>query len=272
MKEFMENNASSVNSRYLSPKQEGANTSLFSVNKKIIQDDKELMEKYKELNKLKKDKKWKENEKTKKLVKEKYKKFKELYKVIEKTKAIIEYGKKFIGVKYEWWKEGPVPKGSPMWAEDKGPIKTKEIKALNCAGLINVIMRKFNIKIPENKWGKGGTGSYYTYYKKLGYLKPFNRKQIYPEGTLIGRRFKDEKDQGHVAIIVNKNNKQYLLESNGYAKKTILRDTIDKSDKLTKESKLKRFGGGYYQYVVLPDKWIKEDKKLKKKFQTKNQK
>lgn len=161
----------------------------------------------------------------------------------------IDFGKELIGLPYGWWEGGPLQKKEPMWAENKKTPETKEIKSANCAGLLNLIFRHLKIELPHSKKGGiGGTMAYYDYYKKKGVIEDFDINKEYPTGTLIGRKYKNVKDQGHVALTVNRQNKTYVLQS------------FDKEGVNMKYTLKESHDGGYYQYAVLPENWVHRKK------------
>jgi cell wall-associated NlpC family hydrolase len=123
---------------------------------------------------------------------------------------VIEYGKQFIGTKYEWWKGGEIPTKAPMWAEhNKQAPEKKEISSVNCAGLLNLIWRHFGIELPYSpRGGIGGTLAYYEYYSKT--LEIFDPQKTYSQGTLLLRKYRNEDDQGHVALIADD---QFVLQA-----------------------------------------------------------
>lgn len=157
---------------------------------------------------------------------------------------MITYGKTLIGKPYCYWTGENFTNidDGPMWSFD-GPI-TKKINSINCAGLINLLFRHVNIPIPFSKLGgKGGTLAYYEYYKKVA--EPFDPNTIYPIGTLIGRKYYDIKDQGHIAIVTEN---QYILQSfdpEGVNMKYMI-----------KESNETDTGENYYEYAVLPKYYL----------------
>ena len=176
----------------------------------------------------------------------KYKtKYLQLRNMCDKTikKAIVK-GKSYVGIPYGKWRGGPLSEKAPMWSSNK-PV-TCEVKSASCAGLTNLMLRSINVPLPYSKrGGTGGTLAYYDYYKDVAEDFDINKK--YPEGTLIGRKYYNIEDQGHVAVVL-KNGK--LLQSYPNAGVT---------DNITiAQSHM----GHYYEYAVLPQNWLCSKSKL----------
>jgi hypothetical protein len=103
-----------------------------------------------------------------------------------------------------------------------------------------------SVKLPSDEISVGGTSAYAYYYRTV--LKSFNllKSLTYPVGTIIGRRYRNFQDQGHVAILVynSKRNMNTLLQS--FAPKGV------NDDYAVAES----HAGHYYEYVILPQDWF----------------
>jgi len=208
----------------------------------------------------------------------------------DKIPAMIEYAKKLLGIKYEWWTgQLPLPTGAPMYAED-GPAIDLPVKdgvkgsnllpqhscvtSLNCAGLINVIIRHFSdtassgakdvsfataqpylpFVLENNIKVIGGTYAYYHYYKQLGVVEEYDRKDCilfkYPEGSLIGRKYSDIKDQGHLGILINTDSVKGPMILQSIPDEGVnMKYTLTESDE-----------GNYYDYIVRPEHWIPHNK------------
>jgi cell wall-associated NlpC family hydrolase len=157
------------------------------------------------------------------------------------TKAIA-YGESVLGAPYVWWKGGPLPKGAPMWTENGPPPKAAVVRkeGTNCAGLTNLMLRSIGKQVPHVKgYGQGGTAAYAEYYKKVATKFEVDRK--YPAGTLIGRYYKDVKDQGHVAVVL----------ADGHVLQSIPKEGVNRTYTVQQSN-----GKGYYDYAVLPEDWL----------------
>jgi cell wall-associated NlpC family hydrolase len=147
----------------------------------------------------------------------------------------IAHGKALIGTPYGKWTGGSFSPIEPMWVENKPPPNI--VRNVSCVGLVNLMLRSINIPLPHSsKGGTGGTMAYSDYYHSVS--EKFDRKMKYPEGTLIGRRYRYHDDQGHVAVVL----------SNGYVLQSI-----------------PKFGVNTYytveeshdnDYAVLPQNWL----------------
>ena len=138
---------------------------------------------------------------------------------------------------------------------------------INCVGLINLIRRYLSLEIPglnENKLYAGGTFEWFKYLKKFKKLKKFNSKKIYPVGTLLIRNFKNEIDQGHVAVIYESNSKGILFSKVAHAYYNTKFDYDNKNKKLLPglviddfvNDSHNWFEGGTYTHVCYPNKWL----------------
>lgn len=109
------------------------------------------------------------------------------------------------------------------------------------------MLRKIGREIPTkgNPLYDGGTVAYRDYYKAKGVLQKFVHGKRYPEGTLVGRAFRDSRDQGHVAIVLANGNVLQSYDAGG-GKPGVNSDvTLAASD-----------AGGYYEWAVPVEGWI----------------
>ena len=173
----------------------------------------------------------------------------------------------------------------PLWSCDGIPPDVGNIDVVNCSGLINLGLRSIGLPLPVARNGtKGGTLAYQEYYEKVA--EPFDNKQIYPIGTLIGRRYKrygrkDQKtrdkdqevvDRGHVAIIIADN---YVLQSCRHDSFNGIDSDLAKqighcpdpakqighcldgvNNIYTLQQANEWNDGDYYHYAVLPENWL----------------
>lgn len=158
----------------------------------------------------------------------------------------LDFGLSLVGTPYQWWGGGNCEEYEPMWTLDEPVPKKENIVFCNCAGLLNLIHRYNNKKIPYCSFSKGGTESYYIYYQNVS--EDFNINKIYPRGTLIMKNYKDIHDQGHVAII---------LENLGLKSKILQSHIDNKTNGVTTFYDLETSHKNYnYQKAVLPENWI----------------
>ncbi len=160
-----------------------------------------------------------------------------------------------INIKYTWWNEET---DIEMFYVDGIPeIEEIHKKGINCAGLINIIRQKSGLSVPELKDSeceiRGGTYHYYEYFEENKLLEEFKIDEEYEEGTLIMRKYRDVKDQGHMAIIINKNEIIHAYAEDELTGRVGI-TKLEKSHNYIEE--------GYYEYAIRPEKWlnIKEKK------------
>ena len=153
-------------------------------------------------------------------------------------------------------------------------VPLSNINCCNCAGLLNLIRRKYNLSIPGfNRLSckyPGGTYEWFHYLieklKRNNILlqsQQFDKDKSYPKGTLLFRPYNDINDQGHVAIIFS-SDKENILDNNllhYYPEDGIVRDGMIKPgitiDDLIKSShNWNRYG--FYSYAFLPEIWLTE--------------
>ena len=168
------------------------------------------------------------------------------------TEKAIEFGLSLIGTPYGYWKGGVNQVTAPMFA-DNNPLPPKnQITCLNCAGLVNLMLKSIGKKIPYNGEGSmGGTESYGEYY--LYKSTTFNINKNYPIGTLLIRDYKDLNDQGHVAVIIEDKGKNSLILQS-HVDGEYFKDTYPGVNTMytLEESE----GDGYYEFAVLPEDWL----------------
>jgi len=106
---------------------------------------------------------------------------------------------------------------------------------------------------------EGGTYFWYHYFSKKSFLKKFDYTMDYPIGTLFLRKYRNVEDQGHVAVLYSKYNKDpskilygniihaYADDDGGQVGITNLGFShfIDPDLK-----------EGYYEFAVLPQHWL----------------
>ena len=159
----------------------------------------------------------------------------------------IEYASTLIDIPYIWWKlENNIDNIFYVnWFPSREII---EKRGVNCAGLINLVRQSIgrSIREPVGEIGRlypGGTGYWYELLKHDGVLEKYMEGEKYPIGTLFLRTYRNEMDQGHVAIMYNERNQiiHSFCESpefNG-VKVTQLGYVPD-----------------YYEYAIYPENWL----------------
>lgn len=114
------------------------------------------------------------------------------------------YIAELVGTPYIWWHEGmELSAASPFFVAKGSPPPAAEVKAAgtNCAGFLNLICRRLGIPIPGlgESWA-GGTYGWFNELNRQGLLVPFNNEP--KVGSVLIHDYEDEKEQGHIAIVV----------------------------------------------------------------------
>jgi hypothetical protein len=108
------------------------------------------------------------------------------------------------------------------------------------------MMRAAGVDIPQHPDAlAGGTYAYQLYYDAAAL--PFDVETAYPTGTLIGRRFRDGEDQGHLAVVLADGRvlQSFAWEPGGAEPGVNTTYTVAESH-----------DGGFYEYAVLPHDWL----------------
>ena len=124
---------------------------------------------------------------------------------------MLSYAASFVGIPYRWWNPevSCCDKEGPFYASlgSEVPMEVIQKGHMNCAGLLNLICRKFGLEIPgakEEFFYAGGTVCWWDSFKSKGQLQPFDPSLIYPKGTILLRQYRSEEDQGHIAIVYDR--------------------------------------------------------------------
>lgn len=123
----------------------------------------------------------------------------------------LKYAKSLVGIPYSFWDEKKSPSNiqHPFYI-NKIPTKNYLMKnGINCIGFLNIILLKLGKNIEGFGKDKGRIGWYY-YFEKNNLLKPFDYNKKYVLGTLLIRKYRNNKDKGHVAILYKYNKKEEL--------------------------------------------------------------
>ena len=174
------------------------------------------------------------------------------------VEKMLSYCNKLLGIKYRLWKgDNSVEDQESFYVNFKPPIDYLKKNGIHCSGLINVILQEFNIPIPSSSSQyRGGTKFWYEYFKNKGFLCKFNYNIQYPIGTLFIRKYKNKKDQGHLAILsqyYSKNPEQILYGNiiHSCKEKGVCISQLGMSHFCQYDC-----NEGYYEYAILPDKWL----------------
>jgi hypothetical protein len=177
----------------------------------------------------------------------------------KKISKAIKFIKQFIGNKYKWWcGEDLTTVEEPFYSINGEIPNIENIKCISCTGVINLMRRYLHLDIPgykENEMFPGSTHAWYNYLKNN--LCPFdiNKIDYLPKGTLLIRKHKNLKDQGHVAVILKYNlNKKFILHSNVLkicndpVSPGLVRENLEYSNNWREN--------GFYEYYCLPEFWL----------------
>ena len=129
---------------------------------------------------------------------------------------LLNYLTKYEGMKYTKYDFSHLimTENEPFWVSNT-PVPDYlyvYYKGSTCVGLINILRRYNNLQIPGIIDGKekhalpGGTGSWFEYLDSESRLVDINLNEVYPPGTLLLQDF-NLKDQGHVAVLLESNDK-----------------------------------------------------------------
>lgn len=165
---------------------------------------------------------------------------------------------------YRWWIGGPVPDGAPAYAVNRPPPAIEAVirDGLFCAAVPNLMRRSVGKIVPTNgnPLYDGGIGAYFGdaasregkfgpgYFE--GWWTRFDAAQARQwaantrSGVLIGRLYRDTRDQGHVAIVLPSG---FVLQCYPFATEPDLNwnHTVEQSH-----------AGYYYEVMLHPSNWI----------------
>ena len=180
----------------------------------------------------------------------------------ENQQKAQEYLYKLIGTPYSWWTGGKVPDGAPAWARNGQVPPAADVKGTSCfcAGVANLARRAADLEIPTlgNPDYDGGVVAYFGatdaapagfpregYFEKHGKLRRFALQEARRPWTLIGRKYRNVNDQGHVAIVIP-GGKVLQSYDEGGGKPGVNADvTLERSH-----------SNGYYEVMVRAEDWL----------------
>lgn len=179
----------------------------------------------------------------------------------DKVKEVFKYAKTLIGLKYTWW-TGDDREDFHYYDAPKSKTFIKK-HGVACSGFVNLLMHKAGVNLPSSGklWKhRGGTGFWYYKWKEQKKLKPFDYTKKYPLGTILFRKYRDVKDQGHFAVLYSYNKKHpdkilygeiihaYAEDEKGGRVGTTILGYSHFWDMVGTE--------GYYEYVIEPKDWL----------------
>ena len=183
-------------------------------------------------------------------------------KLEENERKALAYLDEIVGARYSWWTGGKVPDGAPAWAKNGPPPPPADVRGTSCfcAGVTNLARRAVGLEIPHlgNRDYDGGVVAYLGstaaaprgfprqgYFEKHGRQREFDLKEARRPWTLIGRKYRNVEDQGHVAIVLP-NGKVLQSYDTGGGRPGVNKDvTLERSH-----------SGGYYEVMVHAEDWL----------------
>ena len=184
--------------------------------------------------------------------------------------AAIEYGLKLVGTKYLWVRSKVPPGDEPLWQQQGSAPEPADVKTrtCTCTGLVNLMLRHVQQRrMPPRKFGikdGGAVADYYRYYHESGVAEKFLLTPAvpYPRGTLVGRRYRNKKDQGHVAVILSADGPEsFILQAytfpmgKGNSPGVSSKQTLRMSNN-TDVPDVPRGAENFYDYIVRPEHWL----------------
>jgi hypothetical protein len=165
------------------------------------------------------------------------------HKMESKIQRCLAKADEYIGIPYSGWNPNVSCFGDhgPFWSFNGPAPSFDRVKRelLNCVGLINVIRRDLGLEIPgaaDQTYYAGGTYEWYMYLDRKKKLHSFDPKKTYPKGTLLLRCYRDEEDDGHLAIIRDKQKVVHSIRAGG-----VKHDIV---------------WPNYYEYACAPEDWL----------------
>ena len=183
-------------------------------------------------------------------------------KLDQNIEKVEDYLNKILGTPYSWWTGGAVPDGAPAWAKNGEAPQHANVRGTSCfcAGVANLARRVVGLEIPTlgNPNYDGGVVAYFGstsaapasfprqgYFERHGKLRRFDLEEARRPWTLIGRKYRNVKDQGHVAIVIP-GGKVLQSYDDGGGRPGV-------NDKATLEGS---HNGWYYEVMVRAEDWL----------------
>lgn len=189
---------------------------------------------------------------------------------------VMAYAQTLVGLPYRWYTPNEVFEGNnKFWADNNKHVTAEYIKkndkCIVCTGLINLMRRYMNLRIPGTedtmdisvrdlyKDCPGGTGAWFVYLQNNNRLEKINRYKSYPKGTLLlAPWISDIGDQGHAAVVLDKS-KTLIDQKIIHARPTLECNECNVTKNhgsLEIESFISYDKGTYFKYVCYPENWL----------------
>lgn len=178
---------------------------------------------------------------------------------------VMNWAKSLIGTPYVWWTGGSTTDSTaPFYVDVELPSKRYIRRhGTNCAGFVNLLRLFVGKSIPGKGKYHGGTACWYRWCKKKDILHEFDEDEDYPVGTLFIRKYKNKEDQGHLAVLYNKDDLEEDEDGDtDIMDAEIIHAFAGETNKI--ETSTLRWShdweeDGYYEYAVYPDDWLWSD-------------
>ena len=82
------------------------------------------------------------------------------------------------------------------------PVAFVKKRGINCSGFLTFLVNSVGIKLaPSKSKARGGLSYWFNLFKRKKLLNIYEPKIKYPPGTILISPYKNEEDQGHLAIV-----------------------------------------------------------------------
>ena len=153
---------------------------------------------------------------------------------------------------YGWWTSGDVPPYAPSYAINEACPAMSWLLGQEgfCASVPTLNLRAVGKRVPSygNLRFDGGTYAYAIYYRD--YIKPFRLADVRP-GDLIGRYYRDVRDQGHVAIVLDGDRCLQSFDGGAQLEGYFNGPGVNRIYTVAQSH-----AGGYYEWRVSREDWI----------------
>lgn len=161
---------------------------------------------------------------------------------MSKIDYMIKCSKKYIGVKYNKWTFKTDLADDFFCVNSIPKLETLKKNGLVCSSFINILRQHYGSKIPEsNSIYRGGTLFWYNYLNEKKVLHKFEENKNYPLGTLLLRKYINETEQGHVAVVCGINKIIHCFYN-------------DKPE--NGKVDISKINKNYYEYFIYPEDWL----------------
>jgi len=180
----------------------------------------------------------------------------------ENEQKALAYLDGIVDARYSWWTGGHVPDGAPAWARNGPPPQPADVRGTSCfcAGVANLARRVVGLEVPTlgNSNYDGGVVAYFGsteaapadfprrgYFEVHGKLRRFDLEEARRPWTLIGRKYRNVRDQGHVAIVLPNGRVLQSYDAGGGRPGVTKDTTLERSH-----------DGGFYEVMVFAEDWL----------------